>query len=81
VKRVAKIILPDNGRLDFDPSGSEEILGKFATLPIPMPRTVRAWTGPDGRPRVMWCDHTRIRPSDFATVLRGIEQYNADCGR
>jgi hypothetical protein len=78
MKRVAKIILPDNRRLDFHADASEDILGKFVPLPIEIPRALRVWTGRDGRPLVMWCDHQRIRPCDFATVLRGIEQYNRD---
>lgn len=76
--RVIPITLPDNGRLKFDPEGSEDVLGAFVPLPIPVPRAVTTWTGKDGRPLVMWCDDQRIRPSDFATVLRGIEQFNRD---
>ena len=75
---VVLLVMPDNGRLEFDPEGSEAILGTFATLPIPMPRSASAWTGPDGKPIALWCDNQRIRPADFAVVLTGIEQYNND---
>jgi hypothetical protein len=75
---VSMIILPTNGRLTFDPEGSEETLGQFTTLPIVMPRNVTAWTDSDGRPMALWCDDQRIRPADFATVLTGVEQYNDD---
>ena len=79
MRRVVKIVLPDNGRLeDFDPNGSEEALGRFVPLPIEMPKVLRIWTGQDGKPVAVWADRLRIRPEDFATVLRGIDQYNAD---
>lgn len=79
MNRVTLLIMPDNRRMAFDPEGSEAILGKFATLPIPMPRSATAWTGPDGRPLALWCDDQRIRPADFGVVLAGISEFNADC--
>jgi hypothetical protein len=76
---VITLAIPHNGRMEFDPEGSEKLLGEFIKLPIPMPQHVMMWTGADGKPLVMWCDTSgRIRPADFATVWRGIEQFNAD---
>jgi hypothetical protein len=75
---VATMVWPANDRLDFDPNGSEGMLGAFTTLPIQMPRTVTAWTGPDGRPVAMWADDKRIRPADFGVVWGGVEQFNSD---
>jgi hypothetical protein len=76
---VSTIVLPANGRLKFDPDGSEDVLGAFAVLPIPMPRTVTVWAGADGRPAAMWADDQRIKPADFAPMWVGITEFNNDC--
>jgi hypothetical protein len=76
---VTMLILPHNGRMDVDPEGSEAMLGAFTPLPVPMPRSVTAWTDPEtGKPIALWCDDLRIRPCDFATVLEGVRQFNND---
>jgi hypothetical protein len=77
---VSMIVMPFNGRFDFEPEGSTAMLGEFVPLPIPMPQHVSAWTGHYGRPVALWCDDRRIHPRDFATVLRGVQQFNDDLG-
>jgi hypothetical protein len=78
---VTMFILPDNGRMDIDPNGTVYALGQFTDLPVPMPRTLMVWTGPDGKPLVMWADRARIRPTDFGVVWEGVRQFNEDCRR
>ncbi len=75
---VSILIIPDNGRTPFDPEGSEELLGKFVKLPVLMTDSAIAWTGPGGKPLVLWAGTGRIHPRDFAAVLTAIEQYNDD---
>jgi hypothetical protein len=76
---VSTIVLPHNGRMDVDPSGSEAVLGAYVTLPIPVPLNVTVWTSPvTGKPLAMWADDARIRPADFATVWHGVQQFNHD---
>ena len=44
-----------------------------------MPKMLKAWTDPErGTPVALWADDARIHPKDFATVWRGVQQYNAD---
>src|SRR5215469_12493526 len=56
-------------------------LGEFATLPIPMPHCLMITTDAKGRVIAAEADGKRIRWKDLDTVVKGVEQYNADCVR
>jgi hypothetical protein len=51
---------------------------QWATLPILMPGCLTIFTDHEGRVIAAWADELQIRWKDLDTVVRGVEQYNAD---